>query len=81
MKKNKKGCAFTTKIEFTITTPKETRKFIRTYSLPVAEYEIADDAYMEALRYLTEHNLTTLDDLDYSYREVVTDEVTHVKGN
>ena len=60
------------KIEFTITTPKETRRFIREYSIPTPEYEIADDAYMEALRYLTEHNMTTLDGLDYSYREVET---------
>lgn len=58
------------KIEFTITTPKETRHYIREYQIPVKEYEIADDAYMEALRYLTEHNLTTLDDLDYSYKEI-----------
>ena len=35
------------------------------------EYAIADDAYIEALRYLTEHNLTTLDDLDYDYKEVL----------
>ena len=67
-------------IEFTITTPHETRKFTRTYSLPTHEYEIADDAYMEALRYLTEHNLTTLDDLDYSYREIVAGDDTKVKG-
>ena len=58
------------KIEFTITTPKETRKFIREYTIPTPEYEIADDAYMAALRYLTEHNMTTLDDLDYDYKEV-----------
>ena len=57
-------------IEFTITTPHETRHFRREYSIPVKEYEIADDAYLEALRYLTEHNLTTLDNLDYSYKEV-----------
>lgn len=58
------------KIEFTITTPRETRHFIREYSIPVEEYQIADDAYLEALRYITEHNLTTLDDLDYDYHEV-----------
>ena len=58
------------KIEFTIVTPKETRKFIRTYDMPTSEYEIADDAYMEALHYLTEHNWATFDDIDYSYKEI-----------
>lgn len=68
------------KIEFTITTPKETRKFTRTYDFRAKEYEIADDAYMEALRYLTEHNLTTLDDLEYSYKEILAGDDTQVKG-
>lgn len=58
------------KIEFTITTPCETRHFVREYDIDAKEYQVADDAYLEALKYITEHNLTTLDNLDYSYREV-----------
>ena len=69
--KSREEVSPTMKIEFTITTPRETRKFTRVYSIPTPEYAIADDAYIEALRYLTEHNLTTLDDLDYDYKEVI----------
>lgn len=58
------------KIEFTITTPKETRRYIREYEPSTPEYAIADDAFMEAVEYLNSHNLTTLDDVDVDYKEV-----------
>lgn len=59
------------KIEFTITTPTETRTYTREYEPSTKEYMIADDAFMEAINYINSHNLTTLDDIDVAYKEVI----------
>lgn len=58
------------RIEFTIKTPSETRTYIREYNVDTKEYVIADDAYMDVIHYLDTHSLTTLDEVDYDWREV-----------
>ena len=57
------------KIEFTITTPTETRTYTREYEPFTPEYIISDDAFAAAVNYINSHNLETLEDIDVEYRK------------
>lgn len=56
------------KIEFTITTARETRTYIREYEPSTPEYVISDDAYADAVNYINTHNMETLEGVDINYR-------------
>ena len=59
------------KIEFTITTPTETRTYTREYEPSTPEYIISDDAFAAAVNYINSHNLETLDGIDVDWAKVV----------
>lgn len=56
------------KIEFTISTPNETRTYTREYEPSTPEYVISDDAFAAAVNYINSHNMETLEGVDVQYR-------------